>query len=267
LPREPQGPAVNPSFGDQAGSLARRTIVKMIRQPAVLIPPIFLPLFLMAVNASGLDATTKIKGFPTDNYLSFTLAAIFIQGALSAVVIAGGALSEDSRSGFLSRLSLTRLEGPPLVVGYLAGVFALGVFQAVVFLLVALAAGAEVKAGVGGALVLVPLSVLTTLAFRSLGVLVALKSRSEEAVQGLFPVMFVLFFLSSMALPRNLIEKDWFETIATVNPMSYLIEAPRSLLITGWDAEALALGGGIAIGVLLVVTLMVRRTLGGGLVG
>lgn len=255
------------SFGGQAGALARRTIVRMLRQPAVLVPPLFFPLFLMAVNASGLDATTKIKGFPTDNYLSFTLAAIFLQGALSAVVIAGGALSEDARSGFLNRLSLTRLQGPPLITGYLAGVFVLGVFQAVVFLAVALLAGAEVEAGVGGALMLVVLSVLTTLSFGSIGVFVALKSRSEEAVQGLFPVMFVLFFLSSMALPRNLIEKNWFETIATINPMSYLIEAPRSLLISGWDAEALLLGGGIALGVLLIVTLLVRRTLTGGIAG
>ena len=62
-----------------------------------------------------------------------------------------------------------------------------------------------------------------------------------------FQFVFVLLFLSSNALPRNLIETDWFRTIATYNPVSYLIEAIRSLLITGWDAEALALGFGCAI--------------------
>jgi len=65
-------------------------------------------------------------------------------------------------------------------------------------------------------------------------------------VQGFFPLLFVLLFLSSINLPRPLIEQDWFRTIATYNPVSYLVEGIRSLVITGWDGEALALGFGIA---------------------
>jgi ABC-2 type transport system permease protein len=61
-----------------------------------------------------------------------------------------------------------------------------------------------------------------------------------------------MLFLSSMAMPRNLMEIDWFRTIATYNPLSYLIEAVRSLLIEGWDAEALALGAGIALVITVV---------------
>jgi ABC-2 type transport system permease protein len=52
-----------------------------------------------------------------------------------------------------------------------------------------------------------------------------------------------------MNLPRNLIEIEWFRTVATVNPVSYLIEGIRSLIITGWDAQALALGFGLAAGI------------------
>jgi ABC-2 type transport system permease protein len=76
---------------------------------------------------------------------------------------------------------------------------------------------------------------------------VALRTGSGEAVQGMFPVFFVFLFLSSMSLPRNLIQTDWFRTVATYNPVSYLIEGFRSLLITGWDTEALLLAFGIAI--------------------
>ena len=61
-------------------------------------------------------------------------------------------------------------------------------------------------------------------------------------------------FFSSMTLPRNLIEQDWFRHLATGNPISYLIEAIRSLFISGWDPEALALGFGVAI-VLAVVSI------------
>ena len=79
-----------------------------------------------------------------------------------------------------------------------------------------------------------------------------MRASTPENVQGLFPVVFVFLFMSSMALPRDLIETDWFQTIATYNPVSYMIEGIRSLLITGWDAEALALGFGFATAILLI---------------
>ena len=90
-----------------------------------------------------------------------------------------------------------------------------------------------------------------SLAFGTLGAFAALRTGSGEAVQGLFPVLFVGLFISSMNMPRNLIEIDWFRTVATLNPVSYLIEGVRSLIIEGWDPQALALAFGftIAIGV------------------
>ena len=98
----------------------------------------------------------------------------------------------------------------------------------------------------GGLLTIVALSMLITLGFGAIGLFAALRTGSGEAVQGLFPLFFVFLFLSSMNLPRNLIETDWFRHVATYNPVSYLIEGIRSLLVTGWDGEALALGFGIA---------------------
>jgi ABC-2 type transport system permease protein len=100
--------------------------------------------------------------------------------------------------------------------------------------------------------VLIVLSVLTCTGFGAIGVLAALRMGSSEAVQGLFPVMFVLLFLSSMSLPRDLIANDWFRTVATWNPVSYLVEGVRSLIITGWDGEALALGFLVSIVVLVL---------------
>jgi ABC-2 type transport system permease protein len=70
----------------------------------------------------------------------------------------------------------------------------------------------------------------------------------------MFPLLFVFLFLSSANFPRNLIQVHWFKVVATYNPVSYLIEGVRSLIITGWDAKALALGFGFAT-LLLVVSL------------
>ncbi|PZS30457.1 MAG: hypothetical protein DLM61_10695, partial [Pseudonocardiales bacterium] len=142
------------------------------------------------------------------------------------------------------------VRGTALLAGQLGGALLMGLVQAMVYLLVGVLVGVGVSSGVGGVLVLLALSMLIAFAFGSVGVLVALRSGSGEAVQGFFPLFFVLLFLSSSNLPRNLIETDWFRTIATYNPVSYLIEGVRSLIIAGWDAQALGLAFGIALAIL-----------------
>jgi ABC-2 type transport system permease protein len=236
----------------QVAQLARRSVLRTLRQPAQVVPALIFPLFLLAVNSGGLADATKIPGFPADSYLTFALAIPFMQGALFSVLNAGTDLARDVETGFLNRLALTPLRGPALLTGLLAGVAVLGVLQAATYLTVGLIAGADLAAGAGGVFVIFALSILFTIGFGALGLFVALRTGSGEAVQGMFPVFFVFLFLSSMALPRNLIQTDWFRTVATYNPVSYLIEAVRSLLISGWDAEALALGFGIATAVAVV---------------
>ncbi|CAN5150461.1 ABC transporter permease [soil metagenome] len=235
----------------QTRELARRSLVRTLRQPAQVVPTITFPLFLLAINAGGLDAATGIPGFPTDSYLTFALAVPFIQSGIFAVSNGGADLARDIETGFLDRLALTPMSGAALITGQLAGVVALGLLNAVVYLGVGLAAGATLEAGVAGALVLFALSLVIVFAFGCVGVYAAFRFGDGEAVQGLFPVMFVFLFLSSMALPRDLIEQEWFRTVATLNPVSYLIEGVRSLFIVGFDGQALALafGCGMAIGV------------------
>jgi ABC-2 type transport system permease protein len=237
------------SLATQVGQLARRSVTRTLRQPAQIVPSLVFPLFLLAVNSAGLDRATRIPGFPTDSYLTFVLAMTFMQAAMFAVINAGTDLAGDVESGFLNRLALTPLRRAALLAGLLAGVAVLGLIQATTFLLVGVTAGAGIAAGVPGALVIVGLTLLMVLGFGSIGAAAALRTGSGEAVQGLFPLFFVLLFLSSSNLPRNLIANDWFRHITTYNPVSYLIEGVRAPLITGWDGEALALGFGVALAI------------------
>jgi ABC-2 type transport system permease protein len=249
--RAPAPARSHPPLGTQIGELARRSIVRTMRQPAAIVPATLFPLILLAINAAGLDAATSLPGFPTDSYITFALAFAFLQAGVFAVIVTGQHLAEDRENGFFNRLQLTPIQPVALVAGLLAGALVLGLFQAATYIGIGLAAGATIEAGFGGAVVMVGLSVLITLAFGSIGLFAGMRARSPEAVQGLFPVIFVFLFLSSMSLPRDLIETDWFQTVATYNPVSYMIEGIRSLLITGWDGEALALGFGAAIAVLI----------------
>jgi ABC-2 type transport system permease protein len=236
---------VNP-FADQVALLARRSVVRTIRQPANVFFPLLFPMLLLAVNSGGLKAETNLPGFPTDSFVAFALAVPFIQGALFATMNAGTDLARDIQTGFLNRLSLTPMRRIAVLAGQLGGVVTMGLVQAVVYLSVGLAVGVRPASGVLGVLALLAFAVFVALGFGALGAFAALRTGSGEAVQGLFPAFFVFLFISSMNIPRNLIEVTWFRDVATANPVSYLIECVRSLIITGWDGEALALGFGIA---------------------
>jgi ABC-2 type transport system permease protein len=235
------------SFAVQVGALARRSFVRTARQPAQIVPALIFPLFLLAINAGGLDAATELPGFPTGSYLTFALAVPFIQGGLFAVMNGGTDLARDIETGFLNRLSLTPMSGAGLIAGQLAGVMALAVLQIAVYFAVGMAVGAGFEAGLPGVPVLFALALAISFACGCMGMFFALRLGNGEAVQGMFPLFFVLLFLSSMALPRDLIEQDWFQTVATINPFSYLIEGVRSLFIDGFDGEALGLAFGVAI--------------------
>lgn len=236
----------------QVGHLARRSVLRTLRQPANVVPALLFPMLLLAVNTGGLEAATRLPGFPSDSYLDFFLAFSFMQGATFATMNAGTDLAKDIQTGFLNRLSLTPMHGVSLLAGHLAGALLMGLVQSVFYLAVGLAAGVEIAAGPSGALVLIGLAMVVVAGFAAIGAMLALRTGTGEAIQGMFPLFFVLLFLSSMSLPRNLIEADWFRTVATYNPVSYLIEGIRSLVIEGWNAQALALGFGIAGAILML---------------
>jgi ABC-2 type transport system permease protein len=236
----------------QLAYLGARAFMHTLRRPGQIFFALAFPLFFLTVIASGLDPADQLPGFPADSYLDFMLAVAFVHGALFAAVNAAVELGRDIETGFLNRLALTPASGIAIVLGNLFGAAAIGLVQFSVYLAAGLLAGVDFHAGFAGVPVLFLLATLTSLAFGAMGTAMALWTGSSEAVQSMFPLFFVAFFLSSMNMPRNLIETDWFRWVASANPTSYVIEGLRSLVITGWNAEALALGFGWAVGIVAI---------------
>jgi ABC-2 type transport system permease protein len=236
----------------QVALIARRSVVRTMRQPGVVVPQLTFPLMLMAVNSNGLKAATHLPGFPTHNFLAFFLPFSFVQGALFSAATAGTDLARDIDTGFLNRLALTPMRGVALLIGQLGGAVALGVLSSFVYLSVGLAFGVRFVSGVGGIVVLLLLASLIAFAWAAVGLLLGLWTGSGEKVQSQLPLLFFLLFIASTNLPRNLIEVHWFRTLATLNPVSYMIEGLRVLIIAGWNAEALLLGFGLTIAIAVV---------------
>ena len=189
----------------QVRVLSERSVRRTLRQPAAIIPAIVFPIMLLFVSAGGLTAAENLPGFPDVSYFDFALAVTFMQGAIFATGGAGTDLATDIDTGFLNRLALTPMSGAALVLGQLGGAITLGVFQATCYLAAGFLGGATIAAGVGGVVVLYLLVVLMAIGFGALGVAAALRTGNGEAVQGLFPVLFVLLFLSTINLPLDLI--------------------------------------------------------------
>ena len=249
------------STSEQIGLIARRSVRRTLRQPALVIPTVVFPLFLLAVNASGLASATKIPGFPADSYLDFAITVTFMQGALFSAITAGTELAMDIDTGFLNRLQLTPLRRAAILVGQTAGATVLAMLGALIYLAVGLIAGVHIRAGVPGALVLLAYVLFVAIAFAAMGAALGAWTGSAEAVQGAFPLLFSLFFLSSMNIPRDLIGVSWFRTVATWNPVSYLVEGMRSLVITGWDTTALIRGLVICAAILVLAFAAASRAL------
>lgn len=223
----------------QVAFIGLRAIKRTLRQPVSIIFPLVFPLAVLAVNVGGLGSAPKLPGFPADKVINFVLAFTFVQGTLSVSLNSATDIARDIETGFMNRLALTPIRPVALLFGQLAGALAMSVVIAVVYLAVALAAGASIESGVLGVPVLIALTVIIALAFGALGAFIASRTGSGEVVQGLFPLMFVTLFFSTAILPLDLIEADWFRIVATYNPVSYLIDGIRSLIITGWDVGEL----------------------------
>ena len=230
------------------GALARRGLSQTFRRPQFLAPLIVFPSLFLAANVGGAGRAVDLPGFPEVNgFLDFQIPAAMLQATLLAGVSGGIAIALDIEVGFVDRLLAAPVRRASFVLGRLLATGVLGVLAGCYFLAVGLIFGAKVQGGVPGALIVLMLLGLAALAFGGLGAALALGSGRASVVQGIFPLVFVILFLSSAFFPRELIREP-ARTIAEYNPLSLIANGVREPIIHGVDLGALADGLlGIAI--------------------
>jgi ABC-2 type transport system permease protein len=234
--------------------LARRSVKATMRQPAVWFPAILFPLLLAAVNASAFNRATALPGFPpVDSFFDFLLPASMIQGVMFGAVAGGSDIALDIEDGFFERLLAAPIWRPSILVGRLAGGAALGAFQAVLFVSVFMVFGARIHSGVAGFVVLVVLAMIMAIAIGGVTAAVGVRTGSQETVQNSFPLIFILLFLSSAFFPTQLMT-GWYQQLAEANPITWVIDAARHLVVVGWSSSeaAVALGTAGTLAVLSV---------------
>lgn len=232
----------------QTGALAWRSVLGSVRTPQALFPSLFFPLVLMAIFTGSFgNAPGTIPGFPpVRGFVDFALAGAVVQGILIGGTSAGAAFAQDIEGGFFDRLVASPASRMAILVGRLGGGVALAMVQTVLFLAIGIAFGARIEGGVAGIAILLLLAMVLAVAVSGLGVFLALRTGSSEAVQGTFPLFFALMFFSSAFFPRETMT-GWFRTVADLNPISYLVEAMRDLVIVGVEVRSTLIGLGVAV--------------------
>ncbi len=238
------------------GALARRSISQTFRYPRYLAPLVIFPSMLLAVNVGGAGRATDLPGFPEVNgFLDFELASAMLQAALLTGVSSGMALGLDIERGFIDRLFAAPVSRAVVVTGRLAANAALGIFIATWFLAAGLVFGATVEGGLVGVLQVFALVALAAMAFGALGAALALRAGRAGAVQGTFPLVFVVLFLSTAFFPADLMQEP-AATIARWNPLSLVAEGLREPIIQGASLASFGKGlAGIAVVAAISVTL------------
>lgn len=232
----------------QYGVLSRRAIVNTFRQPRYFIPSLLFPLMFMALSSAAFQRTTSLPGFPaTDSFLQFLVSTTIIQGALFSSIAAGSAMATDIESGFFERLIASPVARTSIVAGRVMGSLVFGFLQAWLYFGVASIFGMRAEGGVLGMLSVAMVAAIFSAGVGSIAASFAIRTGSSEAVQGAFPLLFSLMFLSSGFFPRTLMH-GWFQDAAGINPLSHMIEGLRYQVIAGFNLGELSVSLAIAAG-------------------
>lgn len=232
---------------EQFGLLGGRALRAVATTPAALVLSLGFPVLFLAINVEALAGASALEDFPTDNIASFAIGLAFLQGALFSAVMFATDFARDIESGFINRMALAPISAGTVLFSRLLAVVAFALAQFACFALAGAVAGASLAEGPLALPALAALTVLFNVAVAVVGFQLALQSGSGEMTQSLFPIFFVLLLVSSALMPRDLMDVAWFQTAADLNPVSYMVEAIRSLYVTGWDADALIAGASLAL--------------------
>jgi len=236
-----------------------------LRRPQFLAPLVIFPSLFLAVNVGGLHRTTGLPGFPhVHGFLDFQLAAALTQSLLLGGVAQGLAAALELELGFFDRLAVAPIPRVTLISGRLIAGAVIAAFQALYFIALGLVFGAHIAAGVAGGVVTIALSMVAGMAFSALGIALAMRAGNASTLQGIFPLVFVILFLSSAFFPRALLEAP-IDTFAQYNPLSYIANGMRSPIIEALNSTPILQGLAAAAGLALVATgiavLALRRRL------
>ena len=234
------------SPASQAWVLGRRALREALRTPDSTIPTLFIPLFFLLVNvgqAGRIFPSASTEFLRGQGYAAFQLpASLLLAASFGSAALY---LVEDIEGGYFDKLRATPISRSAIVLGRLTAEAAKGVLITIVLVLASLPFGVRVASGPLGWLLVVLLAAAWCVVFSGFMQLIALNTRSAAATQSGGLVFFPLLFLTPNFVPRDMLTRP-LEVAATFNPVTYVMEALRSLILAD-GIEGGPVGKGFAV--------------------
>lgn len=236
-------------FLHDVAAVGNRALRLIPREPEGVIPALIVPLFFFVVNVGSLQNLTEFAGPPGFDYKAFQLPVAIVFAVTG--VSRASTLVTDITDGYFDRLLMTPLNRWALLLGLMVSDFVLVTALTIPVLVLGFLVGVSFATGPLGLVVFVLLAAYWGLAFTGFPYAIALKTGNPAAVNSSFILFFPFAFLTTAFVPEEALT-GWLATIAHYNPVTYLLEGLRSLLMVGWDAAAL----GRAVGAVTLVALV-----------
>lgn len=222
-------------FVHDVSAIASRALRGVPRDLEAVTPPIFIALFFFIVNIATLSKLTQSAGADFD-YKAFQMPTAILLGVTG--VSRAPALVLDVQNGYLDRLLMTPIRRLAILLGHMVADVTVAMALTVPILALGFALGVRFETGVLGVIAFIALAALWSLAFSGFGYAIALKTGNPAAVNSSFLLFFPFLFLTSSYVPRSQLS-GWLDTVAGLNPVTYLLEGLRSLVSGGWEWDEL----------------------------
>jgi ABC-2 type transport system permease protein len=219
--------------------LGLRTTRRFIRVPANLISILFFPLIQLLVFSQLYQDIVQLPGFGgQSSYLAYLAPGQVAFTAFMAVAWSGYGLLVEYRNGYIDKLRASPIRRWSILAAEMVPLFFQAAIMSAIVLLVSVALGASIATGVGGFFLIVALAGIFGVALAGASFIPALLTKSEQATSTFALLLFPLMFASTAFVPEALMP-GWLRVVNDWNPISYLIEAIRSLMVSGYDWQAI----------------------------
>lgn len=223
----------------ESAVLARRALREIPRLPTRIVFPVLIPIVQLILFAAVFEKVAQLPGFGAESSLDFLAPGMV---AFAVAIASGGAgfqMVRDIEAGFFDKLRVAPISRASIVIGLLATDAVRLALQALAVLLVAIALGAKHATGVPGGLLIMVLGGLFGAAWAGISLNVALRTRNAEVTAAANVLVFPLYFGSTAFMPENLLP-GWLQAVNHYNPVTYLVEAMRALMLRGWEPATIA---------------------------
>ncbi len=229
-----------------------RSFKKFLRSPMLFLLSLLTPIMFLAVFTQAFSSLGNFPGFPSGGYLDFAVAGIILMMAFSTAMQSGSAIIEDFDSEFLSKLLVTPVSRPAILLGRLLSDAVRVIIQTSILLVLAYLMGANFVTGIPGLVLILLTMALFAVAWSGFSLAIGLTSKSAETVTGLSMFLtFPLTFISTAFVPLALLP-GWMQSLANINPISYSSNALRALTSMGFEWGTIL----FSVVVLLVIALL-----------